>query len=38
MMKNWKCPNCKNEAITDDDIKMKMCRCGWWYEEVKDGR
>lgn len=34
-MKTWKCPNCKRERETEDDIKMLVCRCQEEMEEVK---
>lgn len=35
-MKYWFCPNCKDRKVSEDIILHKMCRCGEWYEEVKN--
>ena len=34
-MKNWKCPNCKREKKTEDDIVTIRCKCGDYFLEVK---
>jgi hypothetical protein len=35
-MKNWKCPNCFEEKITEDDIVVSLCMCGYYFKEVKE--
>jgi len=35
-MKKWKCPNCKREKETKDDVIMSMCKCGYELKEVKE--
>jgi len=35
-MKSWKCPWCKHEIETEDNIKVLMCGCGEYMEAVSD--
>jgi len=37
-MKQWKCPNCKRDKETEDNIITVQCKCGEWFEEVKHDR
>lgn len=40
-MKTWKCPDCKSETETPEDIIMIVCGCGKGmkeiFKEVKNG-
>jgi len=37
-MKQWKCPSCKREKTTEDNIVKVVCLCGEYYQEVKNGK
>ena len=32
----WKCPNCKKDKVTSDEIVMIQCTCGYGYEKIKE--
>jgi hypothetical protein len=35
-MKEWKCPNCKRDKITEENIVLSMCVCGEYFKEREE--